>query len=423
MQPTKRAQLAIFFTVFVDLLGFGIVIPILPLYAKGLAAHPAPWMAWVNQTLGLGDPGVFWAGATMVLFSLAQFFAGPILGRISDLVGRRPVLLVSLLGTCASYLVLGTAGSIGWVLASRLFGGFTGGSISVAQAAMADSSSPKERSKVLGMIGAAFGLGFVFGPAMAGILSGLDVSHRLQASHGWYLPFLVAAGLSFTAAMLVLVWLPETLNPSAKTHARVNRSHAVVRALKRPGMPQIMGIALLAMTGFAMMEGTFSLLANTRFGLGEREVGFMLFLPLGILISVYQGGLVRLVVKFLPERIAQFAGLLMLAAALPFIAFAPWKWPFVLLMIPIAWGQGMNNTATAALASQLTPPDEQGALFGVLQAMQGLGRIAGPLVGSLTFARRGYAAPYMWASACICLALLLALSVIRTPRVVQDEAV
>jgi MFS family permease len=307
MQPSKRAQLAIFFTVFVDLLGFGIVIPILPLYAKGLALHPAPWMAWVNQSLGLGDPGVFWAGATMVLFSLAQFFAGPILGRISDLVGRRPVLLISLLGTCASYLVLGTAGSIGWVLASRLFGGFTGGSISVAQAAMADSSSPKERSKVLGMIGAAFGLGFVFGPAMAGILSGLDVSHRLLATHGWYLPFLVAAGLSFTAAMLVLVWLPETLNPSTKTHARINRGHAVLRALKRPGMPQILGIALLAMTGFAMMEGTFSLLANTRFGLGEREVGFYLFLPLGLLISVYQGGLVRLVVRFLPERIAQFA--------------------------------------------------------------------------------------------------------------------
>jgi len=114
MQPSKRAQLAVFFTVFVDLLGFGIVIPILPIYAKGLAMHPAPWMAWVNQALGLGDPGVFWAGATMVLFSLAQFFAGPILGRISDLVGRRPVLLVSLLGTCASYLVLGTASAGCW---------------------------------------------------------------------------------------------------------------------------------------------------------------------------------------------------------------------------------------------------------------------------------------------------------------------
>jgi predicted MFS family arabinose efflux permease len=112
----------------------------------------------------------------------------------------------------------------------------------------------------------------------------------------------------------------------------------------------------------------------------------------------------------------------MLAVALPFIAYAPWKWPFVLLMIPIAWGQGMNNTATAALASQLTPPDEQGALFGVLQAMQGLGRIAGPLVGSLAFARRGYAAPYLLASGCICLGLLLAVSVIRPAKAIQDGA-
>jgi len=422
MQPSKRAQLAIFFTVFVDLLGFGIVIPFLPLYAESLAAHPSPWMEWINHAFRFTHPGAAWAGVAMIAYSLSQFIAAPFLGRISDLVGRRPVLWLSLVGASASYLIMAVTGHFEWVLAARVLGGLLGGNISVAQAAMADTSAPSERSKVMGMIGAAFGLGFVLGPALSGILSSSQAGRQMLAAHGWYLPFFVASALSLFASMLVVVWLPETLTPDARIHARrvENRGHALMRALKRPGMPQIFCISLLAMSGFAMMEGTYSLLANARFGFGQREVGY-LFAFIGILIVLYQGGLVRVVARRIPERIALVAGLACMACALPCIPYAPWKWPFILVMIPLAWGNGMNTTATSALASQLTPRDEQGGLFGVINAMSGIGRIIGPLVGTFAFARFGYASAYWVACASMALALVIGATLPRNGKVPVGE--
>jgi MFS family permease len=417
--------MAIFFTVFVDLLGFGIVIPILPLYAKGLALHPSGWMSWINGLLGLTDPGAFWAGTALIAFSISQFIATPILGRISDLIGRRPVLWVSLMGSALAYLLMAMTGRFEWVLAARVLEGITGGNISVAQAAMADSSSPQERSKALGMIGAAFGLGFVLGPALAGIMAGSVLGKQLLASHGWHLPFFAAAGLSLFASFLVLIWLPETLLPEARVHARKieSRGHALKRALARPGMPQILGIAMLAMIGFAMMEGTYSLLANERFGLGQREVGY-LFGFVGILIVLYQGGLVRMVAKYIPERPAVLVGLVLMACFLPMIPYAPWKWPFMLVMVPLAWGSGMNTTACSALASQITPADEQGGLFGVLNAMSGIGRILGPLIGTFTFARFGYASSYWVAAGAVALALVLAITLPKhNPAPTMDQPV
>jgi predicted MFS family arabinose efflux permease len=307
--------------------------------------------------------------------------------------------------------MLGFANSLWMIFASRMLDGITGGNISVAQAAMADSSKPEERSKVLGMIGAAFGLGFVLGPALAGILSGSTLGQNLLATHGWHLPFFVDCGLSFLASLLVLFWMPETLTPEVKARARnqESRGHALQVTLRRPGMPQLLTIALLAMAGFAMMEGTFSLLANARFGFQQKEVGW-LFAYVGILIVLYQGGLVRVVAKRIPERVAMVVGLALMAVSLPFLPSSPWKWPFLLLMVPLSWGSGMNGTATHALASRLTPAEDQGGLFGALNAVQGMGRILGPLVGTFAFARFGPGAPYFIATGCVGLAFFLALS-------------
>lgn len=414
MQTSKRAQLAVFLTVLVDLLGFGIVIPLLPIYAKTLAAHPSEWMIWVNNALGLQTPGAFWAGTAFVSFSVMQFLATPVLGRLSDLVGRRPVLWVSLLGSALGYLVLALTGRFEWVLAARILDGITGGNISVAQAAMADITPAKDRSKAMGLIGAAFGLGFVLGPFLGGTLATSPLGLRLAADHGWHLPFLVAGGLSLLASLMVIAWLPETLSADSRKAARQeeSRGHALLIALERPGMPQLFAIALLAMTGFAMMEGTYSLLVNQRFNFGQREVGY-LFGFIGILIVLYQGGLVRLVAKHIPERYALVAGLLLMMVFMPFLPSAPWKWPFLLVMIPLAWGSGMNNTATSALASQLTPAADQGGLFGVLNAVSGIGRILGPGLGTFIFARWGYVASYWVASAVISAALILALTLPR----------
>lgn len=416
MQNAARARFAIFLTVFVDLLGFGIVIPLLPLYAKGIAAHPSGWMEGVNRFFGLADPGAFWAGVAFLSFSLMQFIATPLLGRLSDLVGRRPVLWISLMGSALGYLVLAMTNQYEWVLAARILDGITGGNISVAQAAMADTTKPEERSKALGMIGAAFGLGFVIGPALAGILSGSAVGHRMLEQHGWHLPFFVAAGLSALASLMVLATLPETLTPELREKAKSQegRGHALVRAFQRPGMPAVLGVALLAMTGFAMMEGTFAFLGNARFGFAQKQIGW-LFAFIGILIVLYQGGLVRVVSKRMPERPAMIFGLGFMVLGLLLLPRTAWMWPFLLSMVPLAWGSGMNGTATLALASQLSPAEEQGGIFGVLNAMQGLGRIVGPFLGTLCFAKWGFKAPYTAAAATLGLALLLALTLLRKP--------
>ena len=415
MSDLKRARFAIFLTVFVDLLGFGIVIPLLPIYAKHVSEHPSGWMTALNGSLGLADPGAFWAGLAFVSFSLMQFLASPLLGRLSDLVGRRPVLWVSLLGSALGYLMLGLTMRYEWVLVARILDGVTGGNISVAQAAMADCSAPEERSKALGMIGAAFGLGFVLGPALAGILSGSAWGLHLAEQH-IQLPFLVAAGLSLAASLLVLAWLPETLTAESRLRAKAeeSRGHALARAFGRKGMPSLLLIALLAMTGFSMMEGTFSLMAHARFGFGPKQVGW-LFAFVGICIVIYQGGLVRVVAKRIPERVAMGVGLLFMTGALFLLPRAPWAWPFLLLMIPLAWGSGMNGTATFALASQLTPSEEQGGIFGVLNAMQGLGRILGPFLGGGCCAKWGYAAPYLAATGVVGSAWLVALT-FRKPQ-------
>lgn len=206
-----KAKFALLFTVFIDLLGFGIVIPILPLYAKNISANPSPWMIGINQWFDFSNPGAFWAGLAMVSFTSMQFVATPILGRWSDKIGRRPLLYISLMGSALGYLVLGLTMRYEWVIAARILDGLTGGNIAVAQAAMADISTPEDRSKSLGMMGAAFGMGFVLGPALAGILSGSSWGNWLLEAYGLHLPFLVASVMSLIASLSVLFFL--TGNP------------------------------------------------------------------------------------------------------------------------------------------------------------------------------------------------------------------
>lgn len=409
LQPGSRgAQIALFFTVLVDLLGFGIVLPLLPLYAQAVSLSPSPWMSTLNGILNLQNPGAFWAGMAFVSFSFTQFLASPLLGRLSDLVGRRPVLWVTMLGSALSYLLLGLSSQFVWILVARLLGGIMGGNISVAQAAMADLSPKAERSKAMGLIGAAFGLGFVLGPFLGGVLSASTWGQQLAAK-GIQLPFMVSGLLSLLASVLVLTLMRETLNSASRSGARQEekRGHALLMALKRPGMSQILIISLFSMIGFAQMEGTYSLLAKDRFGLGAREVGY-LFGFVGLLIVIYQGGLVRLVSRVMKERTALIWGLGLMAIFLPLLSYLPWKWPFVLVMVPLAWGSGMNNTASAALASQLTPPEDQGGLFGVINAMSGMGRILGPLLGTFIYAKWGHPTTYAVASALITLAMISA---------------
>ena len=401
----QRAKFALLFTVFIDLLGFGIVIPILPLYAKNISANPSPWMIGINQWFDFSNPGAFWAGLAMVSFTSMQFVATPILGRWSDKIGRRPLLYTSLMGSALGYLVLGLTMRYEWVIAARILDGLTGGNIAVAQAAMADISTPEDRSKSLGMMGAAFGMGFVLGPALAGILSGSSWGNWLLEAHGLHLPFLVASVMSLIASLSVLFFLPETLSAENREKTKhKKRGHAILQALKRPQMPTLLLISLLTVTGFGMFEGSFALMTNQRFGFGQKEVGY-LFGVVGLLIAIYQGAIVRIISKLISEQKLLVLGLTFLIIGFVSLPIAPLYWPFYLCIIPAAWGSGMNNTSTFALASKLTPPEDQGSLFGVLGAVQSLGRILGPAIGTLAFAQYGYRMPFHVAVGFIVLAL------------------
>lgn len=404
-----RAKFTLLFTVFIDLLGFGIVIPILPLYAKNISDNPSPWMVGINEWFSFSNPGAFWAGLAMVSYTLMQFIATPILGRWSDKIGRRPLLYISLMGSALGYLVLGLTMRYEWVIAARILDGLTGGNIAVAQAAMADISTPEDRSKSLGMMGAAFGMGFVLGPALAGILSGSSWGNWLLGMHGIHLPFIVASVMSLTASVSVLFFLPETLSEeNRKKTNSTKRGHVLLQVLKRPQMPTLIAISLLTVTGFGMFEGSFSLMANERFGFGQREVGY-LFGVVGLLIAIYQGAMVRIVSALISEQKLLVLGLTFLIIAFICLPVAPLYWPFYLCIIPAAWGSGMNNTSTFALASKLTPPEDQGSLFGALGAVQSLGRILGPAIGTLAFAQYGYRMPFHIAVGFIVLALAAAL--------------
>lgn len=411
----QNSKFTLLLTIFTDLLGFGIVIPILPLYAKNISDNPSPWMSHINEMLNFSNPGAFWAGLAMVSYTVMQFISTPILGRWSDKFGRRPLLYISLLGSTIGYLVLGFTMQYEWVIAARILDGLTGGNISVAQAAMADLSTPQDRSKSLGMMGAAFGMGFILGPALAGILSGSSIGVYLLETHGLHLPFLVASVLSLTASLSVIFFLPETLSVESRQRTRnKKRGHALLQEFKRPQMPTLLFISLITVTSFGMFEGSFSLMVNHRFGFGQKEVGY-LFGVVGLLIALYQGLIVRFISKFFSEKKILVLGLTFLVIAFIFMPIAPLFWPFYLCIIPSAWGSGMNTTAIYALSSKLTPAEDQGSLFGVLGSIQSLGRIIGPALGTLTFAQYGYRMPFHIATGLILVALVAALVLLPKP--------
>lgn len=366
-----RATLGIvFLIVFIDLVGFGIVIPILPLYGEQYASSPL--------VLGL----------LMASFSAMQFVFAPLLGRLSDRVGRRPVLLVSLLGSAVGYVLFGVAGSIGMLFVSRIVDGISGANISTAQAVIADITGPEERAKGMGMIGAAFGLGFILGPAIGGLLVG--VAH--------WLPGVAAAVASLVAFALVSLILPETLDPEAREEARrhpLNFS-SLVEAVGHPLVGLCLLLVLVIILSFSTFETTLSQLAAHHFGLTDRGVSF-LFVYAGLLAALVQGGLVgRLARRFGEVR------LVVGGTALAFLALGalPYQHGLTGLMVALAAlavGQGLASPSLSSLTSKLVDPDEVGGVMGIYQSLSSLGRIGGPFAGQILLGI-GYHWPFRIAS-------------------------
>jgi len=359
----KRSPLIVIFTtVFIDLVGFGIVIPVLPFYAEGTAFNATPRMV----------------GLLFASYSIMQLIFSPILGGLSDKYGRRPVLLLSIIGTGIGFLILGLAKTITMLFFGRILDGITGGNISTAQAYIADVTTEENRAKGMGLIGAAFGLGFILGPAIGGILSGWGI----------HVPFIFAAALCFANAMLLYFTLPETVTADhpAKNLAGGRSLRQVGRALKQPKLAFVLVIYFLFIVAFSIMTTSFSLYTMFRFGYDAQHTGY-LFAYVGLIAVIIQGGLIGRLVKRFGELPLVIFGALCFAISLfavPFVGPAAGGLAGLLIGGGVfSMGNSLATPALTSLASKSVGPAQQGVVLGVTQSTASLARAVGPTLAAV----------------------------------------
>lgn len=360
----KRSPLlVIFITVFIDLLGFGIVIPVLPFYAEGTQFNATPRMV----------------GLLFASYSVMQVIFSPILGRLSDKHGRRPVLLLSILGTGIGFLILGAANTLLLLFVGRIIDGISGGNISTAQAYVADITTRENRAQGMGMIGAAFGLGFIFGPAIGGILSRWGIS----------VPFYFAAGLAFANAILLYFTLPETVtkdHPARVSAAGGRGLSQLISSLTQPRLGFVLTIYFLFIVAFSIMTTSFSLYTMFRFGYDAQHNGW-LFAYVGIIAVIIQGGLIGRLVKRFGELPLVIIGAVCFAGSLFAVPFVgPQKGGLLALLIGggiFSLGNSLATPALTSLASKSAGPAGQGGVLGVTQSVASLARVVGPLLAAV----------------------------------------
>src|SRR5256712_5830126 len=381
--PAGRSRVAvIFFTVLIDLIGFGIVIPILPGYAVRFGAHG------------------FEFGALVGLYSLMQFFASGLFGRLSERIGRRPVLLSTMLLNTGGYLLFAFAGSYWALFASRVIGGFAGGNISAAQAYVADSTSAADRSRGMGILGAAFGLGFVIGPAIGGAAAGV----------GSAAPGLVAAGLSLLNFVLAWAILPESLHPDHRTERRGLGFDAIARGLADRRLRPLMlvwGIFPFAFAGY-----TAALPYHAAAELGWRQSDLALFfIVFGITGALTQGLVFRGLAPRVGERWLVILGTAGVAVAIGAVPFAHTSLVLYAATVALALCQGVVSPAASGLVSVYASANEQGSTLRAAQALGALGRTLGPEAIGGAYDAAGARAAFLAAAGGMALAWLATLGV------------
>ena len=379
----------LFLIVFVDLVGFGLVIPLLPFYALRFAASP--------QQVTL----------LLAVYSLMQLFTAPLWGRLSDRVGRRPVLMVSMAASALAYLWMGSATALWMLYVARGFAGACAGNIAAAQAYMADVTKPEERAKGMGLIGAAFGLGFIIGPAFGGWLAGNDpVSADIET------PAWVAAGLSCLAFCGVALLLTESLPAGRGGGPPRSRLAAVLGVLRRPILAPLILTFFLVILAFAGMESTFALWATEQFGWGPRQVGYV-FAYVGVLSAILQGGLIgRLARRFGEERLL-LCGLALIGVGLLVLPLARGMAVLGIGVSGLALGMGLTQPSLNSLISRRAGREEQGEVLGVSQSVGSLSRVLGPAAAGLFFAEFGRHAAFFWGAALVGIALVVVAKLIR----------
>lgn len=371
-------------TVFLDLLAFGMVIPILPLYALEMKATP--------REIGL----------LVSVYSAMQLVFSPILGRLSDRFGRRPVLLVSILGSLLSQVGYSFANSVETLLMARAVAGMCGANISAAQAYIADVTDDKSRTPAMGMLGAALGMGFVFGPTLGGLLGGKSAS----------LPFLVAAGLSAINFIWALFVLREPKPTGERRKAASLRWGVLVETLSQPNLRVLILLFFLITLGFSAFEATFSIFLSSRFHYGRAEASY-LFAFIGINMVLAQGFLVRRLVPRLGEPRMMMIGVALMACGLGAMSWTTHVVALCVCLSVIALGMGLQSPSLSSLISKRAG-QLQGSILGVSQSSGSLARIAGPIAGGFLLEQSEHA-PMMAGAALLGMAAILISIAVERP--------
>ncbi len=366
----------IFLTIFVNLVGFGIIIPLLPFYAGTFGASPL--------TIGL----------LFAVFSLCQLVAAPALGDLSDRYGRRPVLVFSLAGTVVSFVMLALAHSIALLFAARIVDGLSGGNISTARAYVADITPPKDRARAYGLIGAAFGLGFILGPAISGVLARVSYTAPIWA----------AATITLVATAMAWLWLPETVH---RAHAGTgNPFRYLPGLLRRPVVRRVLAIDFMYWFAFSVFQTTFALFVARRFGFDAPRTGYFLA-AFGLLGAVIQGGLIRPIVRRLGDQPTFRIGLVCAAVGLVSAAAAHSVTALAISLVPLAFGIGFGHPTMSSLVSLVGRGDEQGRVQGAASAVESIGRTLGPIWGNASLQHVNESIPYISAAGFLIFTLLL----------------
>lgn len=372
----------IFLVVFIDLLGFGIIIPLLPVFSQNeLHMH--------ETTIGL----------VTGIFSLMQFIFTPIWGRMSDIYGRKPIIITSLIGNVLSYAMLGLVfigvlKSIVLLFVARAMAGFFSANIGAAMAYISDITTEKDRSKGMGIIGASFGLGFVFGPFFGGLLA---------QRFGYGTPVFLSSFLSFTALILAIFILKESLPEQFRRSSRQlsfklkNGVNKLMQALKHPHVGFLILLYLIITFSFSNIFSTFQLYAesNVGFNYNIEQISY-LFAFMGLVGASVQGMLIRPLTKIFEERKLLIAGSFIMAIGLGTIPFSHSNLIYLLIsLLLLGVGNGLNQPIALSLVSKYTDPDEQGGILGINQSLASLARFLGPAWGGLVYERIGYTAPFL----------------------------
>jgi MFS family permease len=397
VESTRRALATVFVIVFVDLVGFGILLPIIPLYAESFGASELV------------------VGVLIASYSMTQFLAAPILGRLSDERGRRPILLLSLLGSVIAWTLFGLAGSLFVLFAARLLAGAMGGNIATAQAYIADVTPPEDRAKGLGLVGAAFGLGFVFGPALGGIFASpsalalaRDLLPALVPVTEFSLPSFAAAAITALNLVAAFFALPETNPGGRSTPDARGRLERLTDALTDPALGGLVGAFFLFSFAFSAMESMFVLLTKDLYGYGPTMNGYVLAY-VGVVIAIVQGGLVGRLTDLVGEKRLALVGLAIELVALASLPFAPvlgtllpavgplssGLLALLVVLTPLAGANGLANVSLTTLVSTNASDEEQGGAFGLTQSAGSIARAAGPIAAGALYAGIAYWAPFV----------------------------